>query len=359
MSTKHNHAKFAARLPAFVALASALLFGASTPAAKLVIAQSSPQLLAGMLYLGSGVGMLLWSLSARLIKSQAKQTKLRLADLPWLASAVISGGIIAPLLLMIGLNSTAAGAASLLLNLEAVFTALLAWFAFKENFDRRLLLGMAVIVAGSAFLGWQPGSAFSVSTGSLAIVAACFCWALDNSFTRNIAEANPVHITATKGLVAGTINCGIALALGNHLPAAGTLVAIALIGFIGYGVSLVLFITALKDLGAARAGAYFSTAPFAGAALSIIFLHEPVTTNLLIASALMAFGVWLHLTENHEHEHSHAAKSHEHLHLHDEHHQHEHDENTPAGELHSHLHTHVAVVHLHPHYPDSQHRHDH
>jgi drug/metabolite transporter (DMT)-like permease len=358
MSTHSD--KNAGWCPACVALAAALLFGASTPAAKLLIDLLHPQLLAGLLYLGSGVGLFSWRMITGIFSTSNQHEQLTRSDWPWLAGAIVFGGIIAPVLLMAGLNNTTGGTASLLLNLEAVFTAALAWFVFKENFDRRIFVGMTSIVAGGIFLTWQTGSIITISSGALAIVAACLCWALDNSLTRNIADdCDPVQIAATKGLVAGLVNCGIALAYGSHLPSLPTIVGIACIGLFGYGVSLVLFIKALKNLGTARASAYFSTAPFAGAALSLLLLDEPLTTNLLIASGFMAFGVWLHLTERHEHEHSHPKEIHEHMHRHDENHVHEHDQDAPLTEPHSHRHEHQPVVHFHPHYPDSRHRHDH
>jgi len=342
-----------------MALGAALLFGASTPAAKVLVGQLAPQLLAGLLYLGSGAGLSVLSLLSRAFGGPGKEAALRRLDLPWLAGAVLFGGVIGPLLLMIGLSRTAGGATSLLLNMESVFTALMAWFVFKENLDRRLVLGMASIVAGSLCLTWQPGAALSVSIGSLAVIGGCFCWALDNNLTRHISDADPVQIAATKGLVAGLVNCGIALASGSHLPGQLALIEAALLGFLGYGVSLVLFITALRHLGTARSGAYFSTAPFAGAILSLLFLHEPLTGPLLAAAGLMALGVWLHLSEVHEHEHSHAQVEHEHTHVHDAHHQHAHDSDAPPGEPHSHWHRHAAITHSHPHYPDTHHRHDH
>ncbi len=345
--------------PAIIALAAAFLFGASTPAAKLLIAQTNPQLLAGLMYLGSGIGLFgLKSLSG-LFKPSTRETNLRSADLPWLAGAVIIGGILAPVLLMLGLRSTGGGPASLLLNTEAVFTALLAWFAFKENFDRRIAIGMISIAVGSFLLSWQPGAAASLSVGSVAIIGACFCWGLDNNFTRNIADADPMQIAAIKGLIAGAVNCGIAFACGARCPSIDLIVGAALVGFFGYGLSLVLYIRALRFLGTARCGAYFSTAPFVGTVLSLFFLHDKFSPVLLAASGFMALGVWLHLTEHHEHEHEHVEEEHEHLHCHDEHHQHDHEPGISLNEPHSHWHKHMAITHSHPHYPDSKHRHEH
>ncbi len=348
------------RSPALIALGAAFLFGASTPAIKLLVGQVHPQLLAGLLYLGSGMGLLLIGLFTKAFTAGSKhKVKLQSSDLLWLTSAIVFGGIVGPILLMLGLCNTRGGEASLLLNMESVFTAVLAWFIFKENFDRRIFIGMLAIVVGSIFLTWQPSAMFKISVGSLAIMGACLGWALDNNFTRNISSIDPMRIAAIKGLVAGLINCLIALAYGNHLPSVAILALVAAIGLLGYGVSLVLFIKALRYLGASRTSAYFSTAPFVGAILSILFLHEPVTTNLSIASCFMIFGVWLHLTEVHEHEHVHTEEEHEHLHWHDEHHGHEHAPGIILDEPHSHWHKHMTIKHSHPHYPDQEHRHVH
>ncbi len=346
--------------PPFLALGSALLFGASTPASKIVLGQHiSPQLMAGLLYLGSGIGLTIFRLSSNHRKPEQPGRSLERADLIWLLGAIIFGGVAAPLLLMIGLNNTSASVSSLLLNFEAVFTALIAWFAFKEHTDRRIVTGMLAIVLGGFVLSWAPGQPLSFSFSSLVIIAACLCWALDNNLTSNISDSDPVQIAAIKGLAAGLVNCTIALSTGSLLPSLPLLVAAWIIGLLGYGLSLTLFIRALRYLGTARTGAYFSTAPFAGSVLSLVFLHEPLTANLGIATVLMATGVSLHLTEKHEHKHFHAAQEHDHWHIHDEHHQHDHDSNTKSSEPHKHWHRHEAISHSHPHYPDTAHRHSH
>lgn len=330
------------------------------PAAKVLSGQVSPQLLAGLLYLGSGTGLLLTH-AASSVRSVSKPRfgSLRSSDLPWLFGVVVFGGLIAPLLLMFGLIGTAGSAASLLLNLEAVFTALLAWFVFKENFDSRIFLGMVAIVAGGAVLVARPDSLLSLTSSSLLIVGACLCWGIDNNLTRKISDADPVVVAAVKGLVAGSTNTLIALSTGASLPAILQIASIAMIGFLGYGLSLVLFIIALRHLGTSRTSAYFSTAPFSGTVLSIALLHEPVTGNLLFASILMGVGVWLHISEHHEHEHTHEEDEHEHLHSHDEHHQHDHSPDDPAGEPHVHRHKHQRLTHIHKHFPDTHHRHSH
>jgi drug/metabolite transporter (DMT)-like permease len=261
---------------------------------------------------------------------------------------------------MAGLARSSAATASLLLNLEGVFTALLAWFLFRENFDRRIALGMAAIVAGGLTLSAGGGAPTAGGLlGPLAIAGACLAWAIDNNLTRRISQADPVQIAMLKGSVAGAVNVAIALARGSSGPGPASLALAGVVGFVGYGLSLVLFVLALRHLGTARTGAYFSLAPFFGGILAVLVLHEAVTPRLLVAGALMALGVYLHLTERHEHEHEHEELAHEHRHIHDEHHQHVHDGSEPPGEPHSHWHVHQPMRHSHPHYPDVHHRHTH
>ena len=342
-----------------LALLSAALFGISTPFAKLLLGDGvSPWLLAGLLYLGSGIGLALLQLARKVNRAASAEAPLRGADLPWLALVVLSGGVIGPLLLMLGLATTAASTASLLLNLESLATMALAWILFGEHVDRRLLLGAAAILSGAVLLSWQGGPE-GFGWGAVAIAGACAAWGLDNNLTRRLSAADPVQIALIKGLAAGAVNLVLALVAGAQLPSAGAIGGAAAIGFVGYGVSLVLFVLGLRHLGAARTGAYFATAPFIGAVVAIALLGEPVTTLLIIAGLLMACGVYLHLAEAHEHEHMHEAFEHEHRHTHDMHHQHAHEPGDPAGEPHTHRHRHMPLVHKHPHYPDLHHRHAH
>jgi drug/metabolite transporter (DMT)-like permease len=339
------------------ALLAALLFGASTPFAKLLVGDIAPILLAGLLYMGSGLG--LWLL--RLARDRGLATpRLPAREWPWLLGAIAAGGVLGPVLLMYGLTRTSAANASLLLNLEAVFTALLAWIVFRENADRRVVLGITLIVAGGVILAWSPGALLpGAARGALAIAAAALCWGLDNNLTRKVAASDALFIAATKGLIAGITNCALALALGAHLPALPLIGAAMALGLGGYGLSLVLYVLALRGLGSARTGAYFSTAPFLGAAVAVIAFHEPATAAFWLAALLMAAGVWLHLSERHEHEHSHEAMAHTHPHVHDAHHQHEHDTSWDGAEPHSHEHAHPPLRHRHRHYPDVHHRHRH
>ncbi|MCA9797124.1 MAG: DMT family transporter, partial [Candidatus Eremiobacteraeota bacterium] len=258
-----------------------------------------------------------------------------------------------------GLSLCGAATASLLLNLEGVFTALLAWFVFRENFDNRVALGMLCIVAGGLLLSWQGGH-FQPSSGIPAIVLACLCWAIDNNLTQKVSGQDPTQIAAWKGAVAGVVNLAVAvLARGASLPAWQPCLAAMLVGFLGYGVSLALFVVSLRHIGTARTGAYFSLAPFVGAGLAMVLGSEPLSALFWAAAALMAVGVWLHLTERHEHEHTHEALEHCHFHYHDEHHQHHHDFPHDARLPHSHWHVHEPITHTHAHYPDIHHRHEH
>jgi drug/metabolite transporter (DMT)-like permease len=344
----------------FYALASAALFGASTPAAKVLLGTAHPALLAGLLYCGAGIGLAGVRRIVPWISGVpgTPQAALTAGDLPWLAAAIAAGGVLGPLLLMWGLERTGAAAASLLLALEGAVTALIAWFLFHEGFDRRILLGMVCLVAGAVILSWS-GAPELDSIGPLAILGACVAWAFDNNLTRKVSLADPLQIVELKGLVAAPFNVAVALLTGAVLPAPAILSVAAIVGFLGYGVSLVLYVLALRQLGAARTGAYFSTAPFLGGVISVVALGDPVTPALLIAGGLMALGLWLHVTEHHEHDHVHEPLLHTHPHVHDEHHQHEHVADDPADEPHTHRHAHGALRHVHPHTPDMHHNHRH
>lgn len=344
---------------ALLAILSAILFGTSTPLAKQVLGNGvSPWLLASLLYLGSGTGLAIVHAARRMFGDGAGEASLARADLPWLALVILSGGAIAPVLLMAGLATTPASTASLLLNLEGLATLAIAWLVFRENVDRRLLIGAAAILGGAALLSWRGGPADG-GLGMLAIAGACLAWGIDNNLTRKLSSADPVQIAMLKGLAAGAVNLLLALTLGASLPALPVIAGAALIGFLGYGVSLVMFVLALRHLGTARSGAYFSTAPFIGALLAIALFGEPVTLPLLAAGLLMAVGLWLHLTESHVHGHMHEALEHEHRHVHDSHHQHDHPPGIAPDEPHSHWHQHAPMVHRHAHYPDLHHRHRH
>jgi len=339
------------------ALLSALLFGASTPFAKIFLGTVDPWTMAGLLYLGSGLGLMLIHLSRRTFRLPSTEAPLRRTDMPWLVLVIIAGGILGPLFLMFGLARTDAAGASLLLNLEGLATMGIAWRVFRENVDRRLLAGAFSILAGAVLLSWQGHASFR--WGAFLIAIACLCWGIDNNLTRKLSSSNPMQIAMLKGLVAGVVNLTLALAQGAILPTTGLVLIIGVVGFLGYGVSLALFVRALRHLGAARTSAYFSLAPFSGAILAIVMLGDPLSIQLIIAGTLMGFGLWLHLTEQHGHEHIHEIMAHDHRHTHDAHHQHEHEDRVPMGNAHTHRHRHERLVHGHPHFPDLHHRHEH
>lgn len=336
------------------ALLAALLFGASTPVAKLLLADAGPWMIAGLLYLGSGVGLFI----VRAVR-RAPRSRLARGDWPWFVGAIVAGGVLAPVLLMQGLTRMPASGAALLLNMEGVLTAVMAWFVFKENFDRRIALGMVCIVAGAVVLSWPDELSVGDLLPSLLVLGACASWALDNNLTRHVSLADASWIASIKGLSAGSVNLLLAYSLGTKLPHWPITGAALGVGFLAYGVSLTLFVIALRHLGTARTGAYFSIAPFFGALVAVALLDEPASGRLVWAGLLMAIGTWLHLTERHDHLHTHDALEHEHEHEHDLHHQHEHAADTPPGARHTHWHRHEPVTHSHAHYPDAHHRHTH
>lgn len=341
------------------ALAAAALFGASTPFAKLLIGEVSPLVLAAALYLGSGLGLAAWVCVRARLPNRQPVSPIARTDWPWIAAAIAAGGVAGPILLMQGLARTDASTASLLLNLEAVLTATIAWTVFRENVDRRVFAGMAAIVAGGVLLSVGAAPRAEGFAGALLIAAACLAWAIDNNLTRRVSGGDAATLASLKGLVAGTVNLALAWMLAAPLPGAAGWIGAGLLGFLGYGVSLALFIVALRNLGTARTGAYFSVAPFVGAALSLAVLGERPGSVFWLAGGLMALGVWLHLSEHHEHAHTHEQLEHSHEHLHDAHHQHAHEFPWDGREPHAHAHRHEALRHAHPHYPDLHHRHSH
>lgn len=347
---------------AMAAFLSALLFGVTTPIAKQLLSGTHPLLIAGLLYLGSG-----WGVSAlRVIQDHGwRSTGLSAPDWPWLGLSILLGGIVAPALLMLGLARADAAVSSLLLNLEVVFTAALAWLVFREPANSRVVIGLIAIFAGGLILVWpsrlsSTGAALSSSLPALvAIVAACGAWAIDNNVTRKVSASDARVLAAIKGLVAGTTNTALAFSLGASLPAWPHVLGTLVLGFLGYGLSLVLFILGLRQLGTARTGAYFATAPFIGAAVAMLLFGQPGDVTFWLAAVCMGVGVWLHVSEHHEHEHVHESMAHSHAHSHDEHHRHEHGFDWDGVEPHTHEHQHGWLRHSHAHFPDIHHRHGH
>ncbi|MDH4224984.1 MAG: DMT family transporter [Deltaproteobacteria bacterium] len=335
------------------ALGAAVLFGAGTPLAKGLLTGVGPWMLAGLLYLGAGLGLTVYRWARG-----APAVRLPREDVVWFAGAVLAGGVIGPVLLMFGLTSMDASGASLLLNGEGVFTAVVAWLVFKENVNRRIGLGMAAIVAGAVVLSWPEEARFSGVGPALMVLGACLAWGVDNNLTRRVSLADATWIAGVKGLVAGGVNILLAMRLGAALPPPVYVAGAMGVGLLAYGVSLTLFVVGLRHLGTARTGAYFSAAPFFGAVLAL-WMGDPVTWPLVWAGGLMGLGVWLHLTEHHEHPHIHEEMEHDHVHVHDEHHRHSHEVQVAPGLPHRHLHRHEPLTHAHPHFPDAHHRHRH
>ena len=344
--------------PVVIALGAAALFGASTPLARSLVGTIDPLWLAGLLYAGSGLGLSALMLVRRLRPGAAPAPGIVGGDIRWLAAAIVCGGIIAPVLFTFGLRSTSGSAASLLLNLETVLTVALAWLAFHEHRNRRVTAGMAAIVLACVILSWPQGGQ-TPAPGAVLIALACLGWAVDNNLTRRVAGNDATLIASLKGLSGGAVNLGLASLLGGPPPGLDAAIAAGVVGFLGYGVSLALFVVALRHLGTARASAYYATAPFVGAAISFALLGERPDLAFFVAAPLMAVGVWLHLTERHHHEHAHQAITHTHPHRHDEHHRHTHDRFWDGTEPHTHEHRHELLTHTHPHFPDLHHRHPH
>jgi drug/metabolite transporter (DMT)-like permease len=341
-----------------IALAAAALFGVSTPLAKLLLGEVNPLLLAGLLYLGSGSGLTALFFIRKTVFKGSGEASLSRSDLPWLAGTIFFGGMLGPILLLYGLALNDAASASLLLNLESVFTLGLAWVVFREHVDSRLFMGAIAIVAGALLLSWQ-GDFGKAGWGIFLIAMACLSWGIDNNLTRKISAVDPVVLAAIKGVAAGSVNTALALTSGAVLPALPTALSALSLGFVSYGFGLVLFIVALRHLGTARTGAYYGIAPFIGALAAAIILGTPLTVTILVAGLLMAFGAWLHLSERHLHEHKHESLEHTHRHSHDSHHRHMHGPDDPPSEPHSHPHRHEALQHAHVHWPDLHHRHEH
>jgi drug/metabolite transporter (DMT)-like permease len=344
--------------PIIQALIAALLFGASAPLAKLFLGEVEPIPLAAFLYLGSGLGLFGIKLFMRANQRSDREARIKKGDLIWLAGAILAGGVAAPITLLFSLQNTPAATASLLLNFESVATTLIAVFAFKESISRRAWWAVAMITGASIFLSINTSAGWGFSLGALGIIAACILWGLDNNFTRNISARDPLMIVTVKGLAAGSFSLGMALVLGNKLPALGIILGAMALGCLSYGVSIVLFIRAMRGLGAARTSALFGTAPLAGMLLSFIMFRELPGSMFILALPLMALGTFLLVNEEHKHHHVHELTLHEHAHLHDDgHHEHDHDEK--AIREHSHLHTHDETDHEHHHMPDLHHRHAH
>ena len=342
------------------ALGAAFFFGISAPLSKLLLGSVSPLMLAGLLYTGSFAGLTLVTLLRRAWSpARSKEASLKGRDYLYLAGSILAGGIAAPLFLLSGLDTISASSASLLMNLEGVLTVLLAFVMFREHVGRRIWASAFLMLMAGTILTYAPASGgWTVSHGSMLVLASVFMWALDNNLTRELSHKDPYVIARLKGLASGVANLAIAFAAGYTLPPLPTLTGSLALGSLSYGASLVFFIYALRKLGTSRTSTYFGAAPFIGVAVSITLLGERLTAQTVAASALMLAGLWLIFRECHDHEHTHAALCHDHAHTHDEHHVHTHADGDPAGP-HSHMHAHAELTHSHAHVPDLHHIHTH
>ena len=339
------------------ALIAALLFGASAPLAKLLLGEVEPIPLAAFLYLGSGIGLLGIKLFQRINQQGLdSEAQIKKPDYLWLAGAIIAGGIAAPITLLFSLQNTPAATAPLLLSFEGVATTFIAFFAFKESISHRAWWAIALITLASIFLSVNLNAKWGFSLGALGIITACILWGIDNNFTRNISAKDPITIVTIKGLGAGSFSLGMAMVLGNKLPAWEVILGALILGSLSYGASIVLFIHAMRGIGAARTSALFSSAPLAGMILSFLVFREFPNWMFVIAFPLMVAGTLFLVSEEHEHDHVHEMTIHEHAHVHDDgHHEHEGD----CTQKHSHIHKHDKLGHAHHHMPDLHHRHTH
>jgi drug/metabolite transporter (DMT)-like permease len=347
--------------PMLQALLAALLFGASAPIAKVLLGDVQPIPLAGLLYLGSGISLLALKAYQRLVqKSRETEAGITRPDIKWLVGAILTGGIAAPIVLLFSLQETPAATASLLLNFEGVATMLIAALIFKEGIGRRAGWAILLITLASVVLSTNPNQEWGLSIGALGILTACLLWGLDNNLTCNISAKDPLIIVTVKGLAAGSFSLLLGAAVGNQFPSFNIVLKAMLLGSLSYGASIVLFVHALRGLGAARTSALFGTAPLAGVVLSFIIFRENFNFMLLTAIPLMIVGAFLLINEEHIHNHIHNEISHEYSHQHDDsHHTHEHIEGLHFDQPHSHLHIHPSAEHGHHHMPDLHHRHLH
>ena len=339
-------------------LASAALFGLSAPASKLLLPGAGSLSIAGTLYLAGGLGLVALGPVLAALRGRAEAPLTR-HDLPTLAGVVLLGGVVAPVLLLVGLARVSGVVGSLLLNLEAPLTVVVAVAAFGEHLGRRGLACLALVLAGAVVLTLDPSGGATDLGGVLAVGGACLLWAVDNNLTQRLSGKDPVAITRVKCLVAGATNLGLAVGLGHALPGPGAAVAASVVGVLAYGVGLVLATLGLRALGAARHAVLFASAPFVGAAAALPLLGEHPRALDAVGMALMAAGVAVLLRERHDHEHAHGALEHDHVHVHDEHHRHDHAADDPPGVPHAHPHRHAPLVHAHAHVSDAHHRHDH
>ena len=343
------------KAPILAVLVSGALFGLSVPFSKILVGDMRAVMLAGLLYAGSAIGLLAWMVVRRKVAPAKPSEPLTRTDVPYLAGAVLCGGVLGPIFLMTGLERTAGSSASLLLNLEGVFTALIAVAVFHEHGGWKLWTALAAMTGASFILSYSPGGQI-LGEGPLLIILAMACWGIDNNLMQKVSGHDPVQLAAIKSVFAGTVSLCLAFALYGGTPVNTEMGEALIIGMVCYGVSLALFMIGLRHLGSSRTGTFFSVGPYVAAVMAVPLLGDPVTLPLLAAGGLMAIGTWTITREGHVHEHRHEAVEHEHVHSHRDQ-AHAHHPETQG--IHSHVHRHEAVVHTHVHWPDARHSHDH
>jgi len=341
----------------FTAVLAAALYGISIPFSKLLLVEIPPTFMAALLYLGAGFGMLLVNLLKTLSNAARLEAKISRKELPYIAGT-IALDIAAPILLMVGLKTTAAASASLLNNFEIVTTSLIALLVFKEAVGRRMWLAITLITFSTIILSVQDFNSLNLSIGSIFIVLAALCWGFENNFTRMLSIKDPSQIVVVKGLGSGIGALIIVILLKEFSNSLLYIGYALLLGFVAFGLSIYFYIAAQRELGAARTCAYYAAAPFIGVLLSWVILREPVSISFLVALVIMLVGSYFAMTENHCHFHFHLEEVHDHRHNHsDNHHNHVH-QNEISGE-HSHAHDHGRLKHDHEHLPDLHHKHTH
>lgn len=341
-----------------MAILAAILFGVSAPLSKALLGSVQPTVLASLLYFGCGLGVLVFKFTKTLFIKEKKESGISKKDIPWLAGVILTGGVAAPIILMFSLKATPAATASLLLNFEAIATALIAALFFKESLGRRVWIAIAVMTAAAVILTWSSTGKWGISIGTAGIVAACLLWGADNNLTRMISLKDPLTITIVKGIGAGAVSLMISLWTSAAFPGVELMILALILGAFSYGISIVLFILSMRQLGAARTSAFFGSAPFIGAIISIVIFGESPAPQFYISLPVMIIGAILIIKEKHQHIHIHENIQHDHKHSHDDlHHNHVHEDGFLG--VHSHAHLHERIEHDHPHMPDTHHRHNH
>lgn len=339
------------------AILAAVFYGISSPISKLLLNEISPMLMAALLYLGAGIGMLAVSVVRKRKNGKAAEAGLTRKELPYVLGMIVLD-IAAPIFLMLGLSMASPATISLLNNFEIVATSIIAFVIFKEAIGKRLWVAIGFIAVASIVLSVEDISSFSFSIGALFALLACICWGFENNCTRMLSLKDPIEIVIIKGFSSGAGALIVAFIAGGIRFTVPYLVGALLLGFVAYGLSIYFYILAQRDLGAARTSAFYAFAPFVGVLLSFVMFGQQLSISFAIALVFMGIGAYFAAYEKHAHRHTHVALQHDHRHVHDDlHHHHEHI--PPVEGAHSHPHAHSAQEHDHPHTPDLHHAHQH